>query len=112
MDIYLSIDLLSVAVLIHHAEVTQGRQVVLAAGLDKLLSTGQSCEHAHGRTLYCKEPPKALGGLCGPPGRLLGVFWVLSEASWSPVQMSRRLLGNLLGMLESSWRCPGAFLNH
>ena len=30
------LDLLSVAVLIHHAEVTQGRQVVRAASLDKL----------------------------------------------------------------------------
>ena len=30
------LDLLSVAVLIHHAEATQGRRVVLAVGLDKL----------------------------------------------------------------------------
>ena len=55
---------------------------------------------------------KALGDLCGRPGRLLGSFWVLSEASWRPVEVSRRLLGTLSGILESSWTRPGASWNH
>ena len=55
---------------------------------------------------------KALGDLCGCPGRLLGAFWVLSEASGRLIKASRKLLGILSGILEPSCTRPGASCEH
>ena len=49
---------------------------------------------------------EALGDLCGCPGRLLGAFWVLSEASGRPIKASRKLLGTPSGILEPSGTRP------
>ena len=76
--LYLSIDLLSVAVLIHHAEVTQGRQVVLAVGLDKFLSQASLVSMPFGGAYAAKS---------------------LLQGTWRPLWMSWAPLGCVLGAL-------------
>ena len=69
LSIYLSIDLLSVAVLIHTVE-EDSALVVLAVGLDKLCAQG--CYVHWTCAMY------AIHVLCT---RILGALWTLSEAS-------------------------------
>ena len=83
-SIYLSIDLLSVAVLIHHAEVTQGRRVVLAVGLDKLCPQASLASMPFGGPYAAKS--------------LLQGTWRPLWPSWSPL---RCVLGALGGVLEA-----------
>ena len=74
---------------------------MLAIGLDKL------CPQASLAGMSFDSPYAAKTLLQGtwrplwPPGRLLSAFWVLSEASWRPVEVSRRLLGIPSAILES-----------
>ena len=78
----LSIDLLSVTVLIHHAEVTQGRQVVLAVGLDKFLSLASLVSMSFGGTYAAKS---------------------LLQGTWRPLWLSWAPLGCVLGALGGVW---------
>ena len=100
MSIYLSIDLLSVAVLIHTVE-EDSALVVLAVGLDKLCTQG--------------------GDVYWTCVRCLGDSWALSQASWSRlgsvlgplgasvVAWSR--LGRVLGAPGASWSHCGGILS-
>ena len=76
------LDLLSVAVLIHHAEVTQGRQVVLAVGLDKFLSLASLVSMSFGGTYAAKS---------------------LLQGTWRPLWLSWAPLGCVLGALGGVW---------
>ena len=86
--------------------------MVLAVGLDKLCPQASLASMPFGGLMLQRASCKALGDLCGPPDRLLDAFWVLSAASWRLVEVSRRLLGTLSGILEPSWTRPGASWNH
>ena len=85
---------------------------MLAAGLDKFLSLASLVSMPFGGTYAAESLKQCLGDLCGCPGRLLGAFWVLSEASGMPIKASRKLLGTPSGILEPSCTSPGASCEH
>ena len=74
--------MLSVAVLTHHAEVTQGRRVVLAVGLDKLCPQASLVSMPFGGTYAAKSLP---------------------QGTWRPLWLSWAPLGCVLGALGGVW---------
>ena len=112
--------MLSVAVLIHQAEVTQGRPAVLAVGLDKLCPQASLVSVPFGGpyALCCKEPPAkhlvtsvaAFWRRFGSLSRCLGGSWALSRASWSRPERVLGLLEPLRWHLRRSWGRLGGVL--
>ena len=109
---YLSIYLLFVAVLIHHAEVTQGRPVVLAISLDKLCLQASLASMPIGES-YAAE--SLLQGTWRPLwpcilGALGGVLetWVIQDSTkiakkWKKVP--KTLKNQRIFQFFGQWRC-------